>query len=511
MKKITHSVKTTTYATTSAPSISLSLVLAHFLESLTTSHTLTPDRLVPLLLEYYKSRALNPARGQSSHMDSSRGFDLLLLLLLVVGVVQASVLQRSRAGHDDDYVSPSFKDVEIPEARVTYEGAQVWRVQGADDYAEYLTYLQDRGDLSLWTGNDTTIDVLVLPDVIPRVSRFLHQRHVEYDVVIPDLQQAINHENPIKTPAEIEELEGRHGHRMEWTSYHRLEDIHGYLDYLANTYPQLCSVMTIGRSVEGRELKVLRISKGTANAPALWIDGGIHAREWISPASVTYIIDYLVEHSDQLEADYYILPVVNPDGYEYTFRGDRLWRKNRGNPQKGGSCIGIDLNRNFGYRWGGQGTSKQPCRETYAGTGAFSEPETRAIKNFFEASAANFKAYLTFHSYGQYILYPWGYDRRVPPDYKDLDNVGKQMAAAMRAAGGANSAYTVGNSATTLYAASGGADDWAKAHLKIKYTYTVELRDKGQNGFVLPAKYIKPTAEEALAAVKVVTQAIKTA
>ncbi|XP_016841765.1 carboxypeptidase B isoform X3 [Nasonia vitripennis] len=298
---------------------------------------------------------------------------------------------------------------------------------------------------------------------------------------------------------------------MEWTSYHRLEDIHGYLDYLANTYPQLCSVMTIGRSVEGRELKVLRISKGTANAPALWIDGGIHAREWISPASVTYIIDYLVEHSDQLEADYYILPVVNPDGYEYTFRGDRLWRKNRGNPQKGGSCIGIDLNRNFGYRWGGQGTSKQPCRETYAGTGAFSEPETRAIKNFFEASAANFKAYLTFHSYGQYILYPWGYDRRVPPDYKDLDNVGKQMAAAMRAAGGANSAYTVGNSATTLYAASGGADDWAKAHLKIKYTYTVELRDKGQNGFVLPARYIKPTAEEALAAVKVVTQAIKTA
>ena len=90
----------------------------------------------------------------------------------------------------------------------------------------------------------------------------------------------------------------------------------------------------------------------------------------------------------------------------------------------------------------------------------------------------------------------------------DLESVGKKMAAAMRLAGGANSAYTVGNSASTLYAASGGSDDWAKAHLKMKYTYTVELRDKGQNGFVLPARYIKPTAEEGLAALKIVAEAV---
>lgn len=68
-----------------------------------------------------------------------------------------------------------------------------------------------------------------------------------------------------------------------------------------------------------------------------------------------------------------------------------MWRKNRSSPEKGGVCIGVDLNRNFGYRWGGLGTSKQPCREIFAGTGPFSEPETAAMKNFFEASAANFK------------------------------------------------------------------------------------------------------------------------
>lgn len=104
---------------------------------------------------------------------------------------------------------------------------------------------------------------------------------------------------------------------------------------------------------------------------------------------MTYIIDYLVENSENLQADYYILPVANPDGYEYTFGSDRLWRKNR--RQKIGDCSGVDLNRNFGYRWGGKGTSKNACHETYAGAGPFSEPETDAIRNFFEASSANFK------------------------------------------------------------------------------------------------------------------------
>lgn len=84
------------------------------------------------------------------------------------------------------------------------------------------------------------------------------------------------------------------------------------------------------------------------------------------------------------------------------------------------------------------------------------------------------------------------------------------MAMAMKKAGGASSAYTVGNSATTLYAASGGSDDWAKAILKMKYTYTIELRDTGKHGFVLPSRYIIPTAKEALAAVLVVADACAT-
>lgn len=64
---------------------------------------------------------------------------------------------------------------------------------------------------------------------------------------------------------------------MTWTAYHRLGDIHGYLDYLAKSYPNLCSVRTIGSSIENRPLKVLRISNGNPSNKAIWIDAGIHA------------------------------------------------------------------------------------------------------------------------------------------------------------------------------------------------------------------------------------------
>lgn len=82
---------------------------------------------------------------------------------------------------------------------------------------------------------------------------------------------------------------------MTWSAYHRTEDIHGYLEYLAKTYPDLCSVRDIGMSKEGRPLKVLRISNGDPANSAIWLDGGIHAREWISPAAVTYIINQFTE------------------------------------------------------------------------------------------------------------------------------------------------------------------------------------------------------------------------
>lgn len=90
--------------------------------------------------------------------------------------------------------------------------------------------------------------------------------------------------------------------------------------------------------------------------------------------------------------------------------------------------MGVDLNRNYGYKWGGKGTSQSACSDIYSGRGGFSEPETAAVKRFFANSDEKFYGFLTFHSYGQYILHPWGYEDVVPPDHKDLSRVGNEAA-----------------------------------------------------------------------------------
>ena len=89
-----------------------------------------------------------------------------------------------------------------------------------------------------------------------------------------------------------------------------------------------------------------------------------------------------------------------------------MYFQNRSHPERG-RCAGVDLNRNFSYKWGGRGSSGQTCSEEYRGQRAFSEPETAALRKFLLARRGSVLMYLTFHSYGQMILYPWGYDARV--------------------------------------------------------------------------------------------------
>ncbi|KAF7278955.1 hypothetical protein GWI33_007819 [Rhynchophorus ferrugineus] len=404
-----------------------------------------------------------------------------------------------------NYANDSLRDA-FPQGRILYTGSQLWKtILDNDDQLEVLRRLKEEQDITMWGGNATSIDILVKSGSLNKVRQVLSDENIVYHVTINDLQKAIDEENPPLD--EDEDFDNRNGHRLTWQAYHRLDDIYGYLDYLAETYPDLVTLQTIGSSVAGRPIKLIKISNGQTGNKAVWIDGGIHAREWITPATVTYIINNFIsnwenEPKSVQNIDWYIAPLLNPDGYEYTHTVDRLWRKNR---KRAGSCAGTDLNRNFGYRWGGQGSSKNPCAETYGGSGPFSEPETLAVQRFISSAGAKWKAYVSFHSYGQYILYPWGYNRVVPPDYKDLEAVGQQIAQAIRNAGGPS--YTVGPAANTLYPAAGGSDDWAKGSMKIKYAYTIELRDNGRYGFVLPANYIQPTAKEALAAVRVIADA----
>lgn len=164
------------------------------------------------------------------------------------------------------------------------------------------------------------------------------------------------------------------------------------------------------------------------------MDGGIHAREWISPAALTYMANDLVKNWDKQpehiqNLNWYILAVHNPDGYEFSHkRGNRFWRKNC-NTRRSSRHVGVDLNRNYGYRWG-EGEGGGDCAhstnsEYYCGPHAFSETETEAVRQFFDQTKEHFCGFLTFHSYGQYILLPHG-TTMSQSDSEDLSRVAEE-------------------------------------------------------------------------------------
>jgi len=288
--------------------------------------------------------------------------------------------------------------------------------------------------------------------------------------------------------------------------YHSYSEIKDELQQLALAYPQIAKVYDIGDSWEktqgiaDRDIWAIKISDNVAqeeDEPEVLFIGCHHAREWISVEVPFYLATYLVENydTDPLIRSYvdngeiWIVPMVNPDGHQYSIDVDRLWRKNRRN--NGWGSYGVDLNRNYSYMWGGPGSSSNPWSEIYRGPTPFSEPETRAIRDL--AWSHEFQAIMTYHSYGQLILYPWGYTYDPPPDEQLLSDLSLDMANLIQEVHG--EVYTP-MQASDLYLTSGTTDDWSYGELGI-FGFTIELRPIGfLPGFILPEDEIIPTWEE---------------
>lgn len=204
---------------------------------------------------------------------------------------------------------------------------------------------------------------------------------------------------------------------------------------------------------------------------------------FLSPFRALYVISQLVENQkdnqDVLKKlNWVIMPVANPDGYVFTHKNARLWRKTR--KPSSDNCVGTDANRNFGHKWGGAGASKDPCSDTYRGDSPFSETESIAVKDTLKHFRYNAKFYLTLHSYGSYLLYPWGYTSDLPENWAKLDALATAGAEAIRKATGRK--FKVGSSTRVLYKAAGGSDDYALS-LGIPYSITMELPRSGLTGF----------------------------
>ncbi|PNF39274.1 Zinc carboxypeptidase A 1 [Cryptotermes secundus] len=389
--------------------------------------------------------------------------------------------------------------------RATFDNYQVHRV--VPENQEQLNILKDLEDdpngLSFWVGPSRiqkAVDIMIPPHMLPRFNDILASINLKSEVYIGNVQHLIDTERPKVRPTVD----------FGWTDYYTLDEIYAWLDFLNETYPGVVTPIVGGESYEGRQIHGVKVSHRAGN-PSVVLEGGIHAREWISPATVTYILNKLLTSQDPVmqdlvqSFDYYVFPVVNPDGYVYTHTTDRMWRKTRS--QGGNRCFGADANRNFDFHWLEIGASSSPCSDTYAGSAPFSEIETRVLSEYLTSIADQFDAYLTFHSYSQLLLFPYGHNNDNVSNYDELLALGQAAVSALANNNGTQ--YAVGNIYSTIYPTSGVSMDWVRGVFNTPYTYSWELRDKGNHGFLLPADQIIDTAEETLVSLIVILRHAK--
>ncbi|MFT3698710.1 MAG: M14 family metallocarboxypeptidase [Kofleriaceae bacterium] len=316
-------------------------------------------------------------------------------------------------------------------------------------------------------------------DLVVRESDLgeLTSLNIPYDIEDPDIDASAR--------AEMARIRPGGDFFSEYRDYAAIVE---HMKQLVAIDPNRMAMEVIGLSIEGRPIYALKIGTG---ATKILINGTQHAREWISTMVATNVADRVARDPSLLpDTTLWVVPVMNPDGYQYTWGTDRYWRKNR----RGG--YGVDLNRNWSIAWGNSGASNNKRADTYRGEYAFSEPETQALRNL--AMRERFAYHVDFHAFSQLILYPWGWTGKPAPDRDRFAGVGDRMASAMYAQHKVN--YKLMQS-VELYPASGTMEDWMYAEGGA-LSYTIELRPKNglRNGFVLPPEQIKPTCDEAFAA-----------
>ncbi|XP_055974267.1 carboxypeptidase A2 [Sorex fumeus] len=383
--------------------------------------------------------------------------------------------------------------------RETFVGDQVLEVTPKnEDQIKNLLELEaeEHLELDFWkspTTSGQTVHVRVPFVSLQAVKVFLELQGIDYSIMIEDVQALLDEE---KEEMLLNQRE-RNGN-FNFETYHTLDEIYQEMDHIVAEHPGLVSKVNIGHSFEKRPMNVLKFSTG-GNKPAIWLDAGIHAREWVTQATALWTANkiateygkdaFITSLLDQM--DLFLLPVTNPDGYVFSHTTNRMWRKTR-SKAAGRACVGVDPNRNWDAGFAGPGASNKPCSDSYHGPSPNSEVEVKSIVDFIK-SHGNFKAFITIHSYSQLLMFPYGYKCSKSDTFDELNQVAQQAAKAVESLYGTK--YRVGPICTVIYQASGGSIDWAYDY-GIKYSFAFELRDTGRYGFLLPAKQILPTAQE---------------
>ncbi|XP_047994434.1 uncharacterized protein LOC125232718 [Leguminivora glycinivorella] len=405
----------------------------------------------------------------------------------------------------------------VANAMVNYENYKVYNVMPKSEAEVQMVNDLKKDGYEFWTeifevGSE--VRIMVAPDQDEEFSSYVKSVNLDAIVSIANVQELIDAQ--LKTAIPNADSRSSTLGGMSWDRYYSLESIYNWLDELETLYPNVVTTVSLGNTFEGRPIRCVIIDfksgdRGERPLTAM-IEAGIHAREWIAPATATWIIkEFLTSNDPEVRSMaetfvWHIIPVANPDGYVYTFTNDRMWRKNRNRANhvmcgtNADAGNGIDLNRNFNFQWMVTGASSNPCDQTYAGPSAASERETQAISNYVIRldQTSELIYYIDFHSYSQMVLVPYshvsGIDVLQAPNYGDMFEVAIRAAEKLEARHGTR--YTVGTSQEILYAVTGSSFDWVKGVVNVPIVYLFELRDVGLYGFLLPPEDIIPNNEE---------------
>lgn len=356
--------------------------------------------------------------------------------------------------------------------------------------------------------------------------RTVHQAGFSYEVLIPDVQ-AYYRDPTVRAAFDATPRSGGFPCEMNPTpvvadnypvpahfrlgsmaGFYTYQDMLAILDTMRMLYPHLISAKRIvSPSIvthEGNPIYWLRISDNPdvdeSAEPEVLYNALHHAREPNSLTQLIYYMWYLLENYEtnpevQFIVDntaLYFIPCVNPDGYIHNEliepNGGGLWRKNRNVNSNG--TFGVDLNRNYGYEWGHDdfGSSPNPGSQVYRGTGAFSEPETQAMRAF--CNAHEFVVALNYHSYGNLLIYPWGYSDTPSDDAATFNNLAAVMTTTNNYLPGVGS-ETVG------YVTNGVSDDWMYGETTTKPSILSMTPEVGSSnsGFWPPVSEIVPNCK----------------
>ena len=391
-----------------------------------------------------------------------------------------------------------------------YEGECVVRVRTTSQ-AQLDASLEFATDI--WSER-VGIGVMELQVARERLGLF-NKIGVPYDILIEDLQAHCDaHASDMRAVREIEAQRtpvpherGMSVHDDSWfATYRTLDEITRYCENIRAQRPDLATLQSAGQSLQGWVISSITIS-GPDSAdnprderPVVYIFSAVHAREWIAPMTTCYIASKLTAEYDTDtrvralldKTRVVIVPVGNPDGYLYTWSDERYWRKNR--RDNGDGTFGVDINRNWGYEWGGSGSSSYTDSNTYRGTEPFSEPETRVLRNTALGFGDKLIAHIDYHSYSQVVIWPFGFaPNYVTPEPAGsiFERIGNDVLSEIEHVHDANYDAMQGSE---FWLAAGCSKDWFYGELGVM-SFTIELRPRGSD-FNPPVDQIMPCAQE---------------